>query len=1298
MLVRTSAIMAHVSLRLIIILVFVTASLSLTGRVLIAQVDHFKSEIESELAAYGITGVSLESVEGSWRGFHPILKIHGASLSIPGRSQALSINQLELSVKLFSTLLHGELKLLSLHSKIEKLIVVRDKSANWWLKDIPLKGQQNIEDKLDVHAFFSRLPDFVSIDIRILQILDKYNDTEYLIQRTGLHSSRAGDLLSLTLNSQLPAALGKQLNVKLIGDAESQQMYLDVDAVGLASLAQLFDIKLPGVDEARVSLKSWINMAHYQPRQIINDAEFSEVVTSGISGDQAGLQQVSDEMNQEIRFKLHQKAIYLQGDWQIDSEFDHVYRGQSRLPGFNSRLIIDQAHARPKVWVDGIDLQALQILLSDIIRNEESFSLINRIALRAKIKNFVAEFDVNDINQSTLSFDFEHLRSQRDGQIPAVNGLAGKVKVSNGKGEIQLSSSRLSVDFGELFRLPIKLAAFNANIRFSQIADQLLLESDEFIMSNNDIKLKGHAWLEIPQQGVPFMGLRAHYQDGKGSSTSRYLPVTVIPEKTLAWLDSSIKDAHVIDGELLFHGRLQNLSVLQQHQAGEFHALFNAENPEIDIYGGWPSVSGGKGIVSFHNTAMDIKFSQTKFAATEVDQVEVSIPDLMNAELFIHAKSDASADDLLDTLSALPVLNFFDEIKTQKHSVSGLIASDVDIFIPLEADSKKRVSVQANTRLQNVKLSIPNWMVELDKINGKLKVDNENLTASKIKGRYRHDPVVLNIDSDRINHAINITMLGDMDTSGLMTALPDYLRKPVKGKSNWSVDVSIPNDHDGYEKKGVSVKASSYLKGTQLNFPQPISLDTAAIQAVKTDITIKNRDLEYALKMGDIFSSSGRLQLDKQGSYQLQSMAVMFGEGNKPEIPQQGLELMGNIDKVNINGWTDYYKTYFGSDQVSSISLLEQISSVDLRIQDCELANQKVKDTQIQMSNDNSALVGDVTSSLIKGRIVIPFKYTASKPISAELDYIRWQKMDADKKNDADKKVNPDITDMPNLNISSKLAFLGSMTFRDFKLKTSNQSNMFVIDQLDFAKDQVQLKSSGHWQFNAESKQHVSVFNIDLRGENFGATINNLGLGETIQGGRVKFNGQIGWGDSLFKMNWETLIGEVELSLEDGYLRNVEPGAGRFVGLLSLNALPKRLFLDFGDVINKGMQFNDIKGRFNIHGEIMDTENASMDSDSAKVNIYGSTNLREKTYDQIMVIVPKIGETLPVIGSLAISNTVGWGLLLIQKIFKKPIEKSVEIEYKVSGTWENPDIELIEKPDYTPKSDNPIQPESNRLQ
>ena len=71
-----------------------------------------------------------------------------------------------------------------------------------------------------------------------------------------------------------------------------------------------------------------------------------------------------------------------------------------------------------------------------------------------------------------------------------------------------------------------------------------------------------------------------------------------------------------------------------------------------------------------------------------------------------------------------------------------------------------------------------------------------------------------------------------------------------------------------------------------------------------------------------------------------------------------------------------------------------------------------------------------------------------------------------------------------------------------------------------------------------------------------------------------------------------------------------------------------------------------------------------------------------------MIITPKISDTLPILGTLAAGNTVGWGLLLLQKIFKKPIEKSIGIEYKVTGSWEKPQVKLVKKPKIKQESES----------
>jgi uncharacterized protein YhdP len=280
---------------------------------------------------------------------------------------------------------------------------------------------------------------------------------------------------------------------------------------------------------------------------------------------------------------------------------------------------------------------------------------------------------------------------------------------------------------------------------------------------------------------------------------------------------------------------------------------------------------------------------------------------------------------------------------------------------------------------------------------------------------------------------------------------------------------------------------------------------------------------------------------------------------------------------------------------------------------------------------------------------------------------------------------------MPNLELTSELLQLEAMEFSDLVFRSRTESNRFIIDRLDFARDQVNLRASGSWQDNPASNEQVSVLNVDIQGENLGQVVRGLGLGETFEQGKVEFNGQLGWSGPMMQIDWPTLIGEIDLRITDGFLRNVEPGAGRFVGLLSFSALPRRLFLDFGDVFNRGMKFDKIKGTFQIQGETLSTQNASLDSDSAKIRIRGDTNLRHQTYDQVMTVIPKVGETLPVIGALTAGNTVGWGLLLLQKIFRKPIEKSVEIEYNVSGDWDDPQIVLIKKPDPEVDSETELQ-------
>ena len=364
-----------------------------------------------------------------------------------------------------------------------------------------------------------------------------------------------------------------------------------------------------------------------------------------------------------------------------------------------------------------------------------------------------------------------------------------------------------------------------------------------------------------------------------------------------------------------------------------------------------------------------------------------------------------------------------------------------------------------------------------------------------------------------------------------------------------------------------------------------------------------------------------------------------------------------------------------GEENIDAEQSLKLVESVDVGMDLMTIGDHRASNVRLQINNRDNKLQGFIQSSMMQGDFQLPYKMGPETPLQADLDYLIL----APKKGDTE--FEPEIDDMPNLAINSKVFQVQDLIFNDLELRTRCEANRFEINQLDFRRDDIKLKSSSQWTYDPRSKEHVSVINLDINGKQFGQTVQNLGLGESIRDGEVKLSGQVGWAGELLDVDWSSTMGELNFRLEDGVLRNVEPGAGRFVGLLSLNALPKRLFLDFGDVVREGTEFKRIKGKFIIDGEKMTTDDAIMEALSAKVKIRGSTNLRKRTYDQSMFIIPKVGDTLPVIGSLAAGSSVGWGLLLLQKIFKKPLEKSVEIEYKVTGSWDEPRLTLMTKPE-----------------
>jgi uncharacterized protein YhdP len=145
------------------------------------------------------------------------------------------------------------------------------------------------------------------------------------------------------------------------------------------------------------------------------------------------------------------------------------------------------------------------------------------------------------------------------------------------------------------------------------------------------------------------------------------------------------------------------------------------------------------------------------------------------------------------------------------------------------------------------------------------------------------------------------------------------------------------------------------------------------------------------------------------------------------------------------------------------------------------------------------------------------------------------------------------------------------------------------------------------------------------------------------------------------------------LQADDGQFLEIDPGIGKLISLMSLQALPRRLQLDFRDVFSKGFQFDRIAAAARIERGLMTIKDFKMTGSAADVEMSGELDLARETQNLKVRVIPSLGDTasavLAVINPLLIFPAV-----IAQRILKDPLGHIFAFNYAVSGSWVDPKV------------------------
>jgi uncharacterized protein YhdP len=269
--------------------------------------------------------------------------------------------------------------------------------------------------------------------------------------------------------------------------------------------------------------------------------------------------------------------------------------------------------------------------------------------------------------------------------------------------------------------------------------------------------------------------------------------------------------------------------------------------------------------------------------------------------------------------------------------------------------------------------------------------------------------------------------------------------------------------------------------------------------------------------------------------------------------------------------------------------------------------------------------------------------------------------------------------DFPALDIIAE-----KFTFKDhelgkLELRATPQSVNWKIDQLNITNGHAKLEMQGLWQRHGDPKdasgKSRTSMTVKMETSNLNALFNQFGYGDYMKGGNAKLDGQLSWPGHVNQFQTNILSGNFKIGASDGRFAKMDPGAGKLLGLMSLQSLPRRITLDFRDIFSEGLAFNKIEGDVKIANGIMSTDNFEIKGPAAFIKTSGEVSLPTEMVNLKTKVSPLVGEGAALGAGVFLTPIAG----VITYAASKLLEGALSYELLITGPWDNPQSEQIKK-------------------
>ena len=1225
---------------------------------LLPDIDHYRQDIAAVITQAAGQRVTIGAVSAEWAGLRPNLILRTVQVHNKEGDPALILNLIESTLSWLS-ILHGEVRFHTIRINKPDLTIRRDTEGIIHVAGVALSPDQSESGFAD---WLLRQRQLILSDANIVWQDDQRGSPALELKAVNLRLENRGQHHRFGIHAVPPSNLAAPLDIRgdFTGDSLGSlekwrgQIFTQLDYADIAAWRPWLPFpETIEFNRGAGSIRMWLGI--------------DGTVVEGLTAD-VRLQNVKTRLAQELP-ELNLISLKGRVGWK------RINNGTDEGTELSTRGLSISIHGEETLQPLNLSLQTFSTdndksgsgrLNLNVLDLETLMNLVEylpvQVSLRERLDELSPIGEIRDVqaewngewptpSQFNIKGGFTNLGMKKFYPIPAFRGISGNIAGTEKVGTLNLSSQKVSMALPEALRKPVMLDRLNGQVNWESLTDKNLIEFKfngvEFANDHAAGSVSG-SYHSVPD-GPDMIDLNAHLTQADARYVGQYVP-TMVSQSVRDWIERSIVAGDLSDVRLRLKGNLAEFP-FNNNENGIFQINAKASSVKLDYLSEWPKIENISADLLFQGSRMEIISPRANIFDANLSNVKIRFADMADPDATLKIEGEATG-------ATREFIKFIEKSALSSYTggiVGGITAvgdGELQLKLDIPLYRLNDIKLIGSYRFINNQIT-PSYLPNLDQLDGVLTFTESGIGIEKISAQALGGPVDFR-SSTPPEGGMRVTATGKANFDNLRQLARN--KPPVatqtwtqhfRGSTDWQAIMNI-------RKKLFNVSIESSMQGLVSVLPEPFSkaaTDPLPLRFERKSIDSRRDDL--ILRYGGLVAAQIKRSRDSSGNYRVDRGIVSFGTTSTLSPAKNGVTVNGSLQSLDLDQWRSLFKQ---NDEGGHLSL--DPSRINLHIGTLKFLERRFHNIGLNAFNDGGEWNSTISSKEINGDInwhpsgngklvarlknlVIPAA-SPTKPIAAKQAQLQEKSLPA--------------LDVVADNFSVNEKSLGKL-----ELLANQQKQDWHVERLHITNSDSSLTAKGIWQNHAVPPRIQA--DIKLEASDIGKLLTRLGYPDRVKRGRGGLEGILSWSGNPQSIDYPTLSGSLKLKAKQGQFPKLETGIGKLFSIFDLQSLPRRITLDFRDVLNEGFGFDDITGNVKINRGVATTHDLRIRGSAAKFAMSGEVDLAAETQKLNVRVIPSLGLVTPVVGIAS---------MIANQELKDPFDQVVSSEYNVTGTWADP--------------------------